>query len=306
MEQNTTSLESNPFWTWPSRIVGSLMLLGGLLGPIAWLYHRSEQAVPRQRITVEPVSVPLRPKMLHIPAGEFRMGSTKYVNAQPVHFVKITRPFALSETEVTQAHYQAVMGENPSHFKDGHDSALHPVENVSWFDAVRYCNKLSDLEGRQKCYEIKEPNVTWEKGLACEGYRLPTEAEWEYAAGADQSYEYAGSDKVDLVAWYSENAEGKTHPVKIMQANTWFLHDLSGNVWEWVWDRYKNKYAEASSDDPMGPDPSKGGNRVLRGGSYGLVAAYGRVTFRGGSAPSKRDRDFGFRLARSSVSYLAR
>ncbi len=304
MEQNTTSIESNPFWTWPSRIVGSLLLLGGLLGPIAWLYRRSEQAVPRQRITIEPVSVPLRPKMLHIPAGEFRMGSTKYVNAQPVHIVNITRSFSLSETEVTQAQYQAVMGENPSHFKDKPDSALRPVESVSWFDTVRYCNKLSDLEGFEKCYQIDGNDVKWPEGIACLGYRLPTETEWEYAARADLPYEYAGSDKVDLVAWYSENAEGETHPAKDKGANGWFLRDLSGNVWEWVWDRYRDTYSGASSDNPTGP--GVGTSRVLRGGSYGLGAAYARVTFRGVSVPSKRDRDYGFRLARSSVSYLAR
>lgn len=298
MPSDLALLPTAPWWTWPSRIFGGLLLVLALLGPIAWLYRRSEQAVPRQRVVEESAQpiAPLRPKMLHLPAGGFRMGSTKFRDEQPVRLVKLTHPFALSETEVTQAQYRTVMRENPSQFKDKPDSADRPVEQVSWLDAVRYCNKLSEREGLKPCYQIQGDEVRW-LDSRCAGYRLPTEAEWEYAARADQSYEYAGSNDLDSVAWHGPNAQNETHPVATKNANSWFLHDLSGNVWEWVWDRYHDSYAGAEKLDPTGPQ--KGENRVVRGGSYFLEAGDARVANRDWSAPSDRFRNYGFRLAKS-------
>ena len=287
-----------PWWTWPSRVAGAVLLLLTVLGPVYVLYQRSVEAVPKQRTIEEPaqVSAPLRPKMLHLPAGAFVMGSTKVDDEKPPRVVKILRPFALSGTEVTQAQYQAVMGENPSHFKDKPDSAERPVESVSWFDAVRYCNKLSEREGLAPCYQIQGTDVRW-LDPRCPGYRLPTEAEWEYAARADQPFEYAGSNDLDAVAWHAGNSQSETHPVANLKANSWFLHDLSGNVWEWVWDWYADSYAGAEKLDPTGP--KQGGYRVLRGGSYDYGADDARVAYRGGDTPSVRSQDFGFRLARS-------
>ncbi len=284
--------------TWPSRIAGAALLPLSVLGPIYWLYQRSEEAVPRQRIVEEPaqVSAPLRPKMLHLPAGEFWMGSTTLDDEKPPRVVKISRPFALSETEVTQAQYQAVMGENPSHFKDEPDSAERPVEQVSWFDAVRYCNTLSEREGLSPCYQIQGDDVRW-PDPRCPGYRLPTEAEWEYAARADQPSEYVWSNDLDAVAWYSRNSQHETHPVAKLKANGWFLHDLSGNVWEWVWDWYADSYAGVESLDPKGP--KQGVNRVLRGGSFEDGADSARVATRIRDTPSDRYQSLGFRLARS-------
>jgi formylglycine-generating enzyme required for sulfatase activity len=234
--------------------------------------------------------------MLHLPPGEFWMGSTRYSFEQPVHLVKITSPFALSETEVTQAQYQAVMGENPSRFKDKPDSAERPVEQVSWFDVLRYCNTLSEREGLVPCYQIQGEAVRW-TDPSCPGYRLPTEAEWESAGRADSAYDYAGSSDLDAVAWHIGNSQGETHRVATKKANSWFLHDLSGNVWEWVWDWYADSYRGAEKENPSGP--KNGGNRVLRGGSYVNEADNARVANRDRFAPSFRLSNVGFRLARS-------
>jgi formylglycine-generating enzyme required for sulfatase activity len=237
-----------------------------------------------------------RPKMMVLPIGEFRMGSQKYSDEQPVHAVKISKRFALSETEVTQGQYQAVMGENLSHFKDWPDWEMLPVEQVSWLDAVKYCNKLSASEGLSPCYVFQGDEVRWE-GLECQGYRLPTEAEWEYAARADETTEYAGSDRLDEVAWHDGNSNSKTHPVGTKKANAWFLKDLSGNVWEWVWDWYADSYEATGGQDPIGP--ASGSERVVRGGSWLRGAELARVAYRNRFVLSDRDYSVGFRLARS-------
>lgn len=275
-----------------------LLIFAAIGGPV-WLVHRwSVKAMPRERRGEAPSeeSAKLRPKMLVLPVGEFRMGSQASSTEQPIHQVKISKPFAISETEVTQGQYQAVMGENPSQFKDDADWERRPAEQVSWLDAVKYCNSLSDKEGLSPCYVVQGEDVKWE-GLGCLGYRLPTEAEWEYAARADETTEYTDADRLGEVAWYSENSGGRTHPVGSKKANAWFLKDMSGNVWEWVWDWYAESYREAGRQDPRGP--ADGSQRVVRGGSWGVVAELARVTDRLRYAPGHRDYDVGFRLARS-------
>lgn len=212
--------------------------------------------------------------------------------------VQITHRFALAETEVTQEHYQRVMGQNPSGFSGGGDL---PVENVSWLDAVAYCNRLSKMENREPCYDIQGQTVTWPKGLDCPGYRLPTEAEWEYAARADQKTEYAGSDQLDEVGWYLDNSQRRTQLVASKKPNAWGLYDLSGNVWEWTWDWYAS-YQKGPISDPMGPD--KGQGRVLCGGAWSGIAVFARVAYRGFDHPGDRNRDIGFRVARSLPSSL--
>jgi len=250
-----------------------------------------------------PTSVALRPPMVPIRSGRFQMGSpagSGDSDERPQREVHIQTPFLMSATEVTQAQYQAVMGENPSYFKDGGDASNRPVERVSWLDAVRYCNKLSAREKLESCYEITGDRVEWPKRQGCTGYRLPTEAEWEYAARAGEAWEYAGSNKLDEVAWYSGNSGGQTHAVgtTAKKTNLWGLSDMSGNVWEWVWDWYKDSYAGASSVDPTGP--SDGGSGVVRGGSYVSGAFDARVAYRFRDTPSLRLRNIGFRLARSN------
>ena len=237
--------------------------------------------------------------MVLVPSGSFTMGSRageagRYGN-EVQHQVSVGA-FYIGATEVTQAQYKAVMGDNPSNFK-GDDL---PVESVSWHDAVAFCNKLSEREGLSTVYTINGNNVTAE--LNTKGYRLPTEAEWEYAAkgcGASGSLAvnavYAGSANLADVAWYSGNSGYRTHPVGQKKANALGLYDMAGNVWEWCWDIYGN-YPSGSQRDPMGA-PS-GGGRVFRGGSWGSVARHLRTALRYDIDPGSGDDDLGFRLAR--------
>jgi formylglycine-generating enzyme required for sulfatase activity len=200
--------------------------------------------------------------LVPIPAGEFRMGSPgfdpdAYDDEKPQHPVRITRPFYLGACPVTQAEYQAVMGANPSYFKEQPEN---PVETVSWYDAVRFCNSLSEREDLRPFFTIEGERVTvpdW--GGA--GYRLPTEAEWEYACRAGTPTRYSfGDDPAALGdhAWYSENSASTTHPVRQKHPNSWGLYDMHGNVWEWCWDVWDAEYYRQFTggspiDDPSGP-----------------------------------------------------
>ncbi len=173
--------------------------------------------------------------------------------------------------------------------------AKHPVVLVSWYGAVEYCNWLSDREGLRKVYTIRGREV--EADWSANGYRLPTEAEWEYAArGGVQSkgYKYAGSDNLDEVAWYLKNSGRKTHPVGEKKPNELGLHDMSGNVWEWCWD-WKDAYSSGAKTNPRGPE--KGSFRVLRGGSWYYLAEYCRVSNRNDHDPGNRAGYGGFRVA---------
>lgn len=247
-----------------------------------------------------PPRVAYRPKMIPIRPARFLMGSdtSRYDDEKPQHEVVLTVPFLMSETEVTQGQYKAVMGTNPSHFHNTVDADQLPVETVSWLDAARYSNKLSTLEGLEPCYHLTGDEVQWPKKQGCRGYRLPTEAEWEYAARAGQKTEYAGSNQVDEIAWVESNSNSQTHPVAKKRPNAWGLYDLSGNVWEWVWDWYGGSYESAAKENPTGPQG--GGGRVVRGGSWFIDAENARVADRGWNAPTARGNSVGFRLARSN------
>ena len=210
-----------------------------------------------------------------VPAGEFRMGSTSseaFGNERPVTRVRISRGFWLGKYEVTRSEWQAVMGSNPSSF-DWCGNC--PVEEVSWEDVQGFIRRLNSQEGR-------------------EVYRLPTEAEWEYAARAGTVGDRYGS--VDAVAWYGNNSGNRTHEVGRKTPNAWGLHDMLGNVWEWV-NNWYGDYPGGSVTDPRGP--GSGSSRVSRGGGWARGAGYARAPIRGHALPGIRGDLLGFRLLRT-------
>ena len=276
--------------------------------------------------------------MLLIPAGTFQMGSDD-TNAssdeKPVHSVTLTKSFYLCDHEVTQAEWKAVFGNNPSRFDgssgkeaaDGEAQDERPVERVNWYMAIAYCNKLSLKEGLEPCYsvsgvsdwaslaygDIPTSNDSDWNAATCDfaktGYRLPTEAEWEYAArgGIETTTEraWAGTaSETELgdYAWYGVNSESKTHEVKKKKPNGYGLYDMSGNVWEWCWDWWPNTgdYADDKdgATDPAGP--SSGSYRVKRGGSWYFTARLCAVSCRNYDSPDYLYDDLGFRVVRSS------
>ena len=227
---------------------------------------------------------------VRIEPGTFTMGSPTSEEGRFIsevqHSVTITRPFWLGAHEVTQAEWSEVMGSNPSSHKD---CAGCPVENVSWDDAAAFGNKRSAKEGLEACYS----GSTF-KGLTCTGYRLPTEAEWEYAARAGTTGARHG--ELDAVAWHSGNSSSQSHPVGQQTANDWGLYDMLGNVYEWCGDGY-GEYPTGSATDPLGPSGFL--SRVYRGGSWRSVAGYVRAAGRDGDHHGYRIGYLGLRLARS-------
>ena len=246
-----------------------------------------------------------------IPPGSFQMGSPgddteADADERPAHRVTLTRGFWLAETEVTQRQWRSVMGNNPSYHSDCDPC---PVEKVSWYDALAYCDKLSVRAGLRPCYGVErhcrgEPGRSGytctdgalEPGLDCDGFRLPTEAEWEYAARAGTTGPRYG--EVAEIAWYEGNSgDNKTHPVAGKDKNAWGLRDMLGNVYEWVWD-WEATYDPQPVEDPTGP-PS-GSLRVYRAGSFLSSARFVRAAYRSGWGPADRYGVLGFRPARSA------
>ena len=218
--------------------------------------------------------------------GTFEMESVETDETQ--HTVTITRAFCMKATEVTQGEWQAEMGDNPSSFQGCGPNC--PVEQVNWDDAVLYANALSRREGLAECYV----GSTF-AGLTCTGYRLPTEAEWEYAARAGTTGGSYG--ELDAVGWYNVNSGGSTHAVGGKTANSFGLYDMLGNVWEWTGDWY-GTYPGAVTN-PTGP--TTGPFQVNRGGSWRGDARAARAAFRfSGSAPVDRGDGLGFRLVRTA------
>jgi sulfatase modifying factor 1 len=239
-----------------------------------------------------------------VPAGTWPVGCTVGQGGdcgddeRPARRVNLSRAVLVGETEVTQGLYERLVGTNPSVF--GGCGATCPVENVSWLEAVRFANLLSASEGFERCYVISGENVTWPKGLSCQGYRLPTEAEWEVAARGGRDDKYAGGDDLGTVGWYSSNSGGETHPVGQLAANGYGLYDMSGNVWEWTWDWFNSgTYVVGRTADPIGP--AAGSFRVIRGGSWSHDAQRGRVANRYSITPGRRDSGLGFRLVRTAT-----
>lgn len=295
-----------------ARRLGLALLAASLACvPLAW-------ALPW---LVAPPETPLHPEMVLVMEHPttFVMGSPETEagrrDNEAQREVTLTRPFLIARTEVTQAQYAAVMGDNPA-CNDVPGVSLidpdFPVQCVRWMDAAAYCNRLSEHEGLALAYELDGEDVQWNRDA--KGYRLPTEAEWEFAARAGTTNVYAGTSAVGEVCAYANVADrsaganftgwttfdcpdGVVGLAKVMSYsdNGWFLHDMTGNVWEWTWDWY-----EASPTELVDPDgPDSGTSQVVRGGSWGYMPSYARVAARLRSAPSNRVYSLGFRPARS-------
>ena len=242
-----------------------------------------------------PLSNTVSLDMIWIKPGTFMMGSPENElgrsDDEVQHQVTLTKGYWLGKYEVTQAQYEAVTGSNPANFKGSN----RPVENVNWFDAVNFCEKLTEIEKAA--------------GRLPEGYEytLPTEAQWEYAcragtaaalnSGKNLSDESECSE-MDEVGWYGYNSDNETHSVGQKMPNAWGLYDMHGNVWEWCLDKYED-YPTSSVTDPVGPDT--GVHRVKRGGSLDLIAGSCRSAYRNSYSPEGRDFIFGFRVALAPV-----
>ncbi|MDD3534767.1 MAG: SUMF1/EgtB/PvdO family nonheme iron enzyme [Candidatus Cloacimonetes bacterium] len=260
-----------------------------------------------------------KPKeFIYVAGGNFIMGDTRgegNENELPIHSINLN-PFYVAKYMVTQKEYKKVMGVNPSEDYGVGDN--YPVYNVNWYEAIMYCNRRSVAEGLTPAYSIQglQNPDDWEKSFEqgndawdsvecnweADGYRLPTEAEWEYAArGASNSpdYLYSGSDNINEVAWYSENAGSQTQAVGKKAPNALGIYDMSGNLFEWCWDLYsKSYYSESPSHNPTGASITPA--RVGRGGGWEGDKEYSRISFRGSCHPIYATEHSGFRLFKSA------
>jgi eukaryotic-like serine/threonine-protein kinase len=275
----------------------------------------SPESTPTQSPTRIPTASPKPSKspgsssvpMIRINAGTFTMGSPseepgRFSN-EIQHRVTITSAFFLGVTEVTQSQYESVMSANPAHFK----GANRPVEQVSWNDAIEFCNQLSRQEGLTQCYRQLKSSITWDKSAT--GYRLPTEAEWEYACRAGKTgvfawgsclstddANYDGSNPLSGCGQGQNRKE--TWAVKSGKPNAWGFYDMHGNVWEWCWDLFDDYPSGDVTDPPVGA--SSGASNLGRGGSWYNQARFCRSAARVRIAPESHNYDLGFRVARSS------
>jgi formylglycine-generating enzyme required for sulfatase activity/N-acetylneuraminic acid mutarotase len=268
----------NPRCCGAGGVIGeTLILAGGFWGvgetgdPArpTWLLNLADLPEPGETITNS-----IGMKFAYIPPGRFLRGTPwekpdRQYDERP-HAVRITKPFRIGVTEVTQAQWEAVMGVNRSNFR----GADLPVEKISWREAVEFCERLSRKEART--------------------YRLPTEAEWEYACQAGATGPFAGTGRLDDMAWYDGNSGGTTHPIGTKQPNAWGLYDTHGNVAEWCSDIYDADYPKTEAVDPVGP--SEGLDRVIRGGSWAHFPLGCRSAARNSAPPSYQFRETGFRV----------
>lgn len=257
-----------------STITGSSKQVNGLANATVY-YWRVKSKNSLCTSLFSPVQSFTTIKMISVTGGTFQMGDNfnEGYSETPLHSVTVNS-YYVSEMLVTQGQWTAIMDTNPSHFTNLGDNA--PVDCVNWFDCIKFCNKLSIKEGKLPCYNLNGNTSPsdWTSGIVscnftANGYRLPTEAEWEYAArGRGNVIRYAGTSKLDSLcyfAWYADNSSQSLHLVGTKLPNSLGLYDMNGNVWEWCWDWY-GLYKTDSLINPTGP--GTGWNRVLRGGSW--------------------------------------
>ncbi len=236
-------------------------------------------AIPASAQQLKEITNSIGMKLVRIHAGSFTMGSRAYPhNTQ--HEITITNSFYLGRYEVLQVQFEKMIWRNPSNF----NGAKNPVETVSWDEAVSFCKKLSEMP---------------EEKAAGREYRLPTEAEWEYACRATSSAAYCFGDTAESLGeygWFVENSNHKTHPVGEKKANRWGMYDMHGNVWEWCQDRYE-PFLSSTETDPKGPN--RGPYRVIRGGSWEQMEVRCQSVYRMSMDPLTKSEDIGFRVAMS-------
>ncbi len=280
------------------------------------------QALDQKKLDVQPPDL-AKPDLSPIPGvwiaitkGSFTMGSPAgepcNTPDETQHLVTLTHNFELASTEVRQTDFAKLLGYNPSNYTSC--GASCPVESVSWHEAASYCNALSALVALPPCYSCsgsgasvacaEAASYTGAAFYNCPGYRLPTEAEWEFAYRAGTTTGLyngeitancnATDPKADLIAWYNTTS---THPAAQKQANPWGLYDMAGNVWEWTHDLFQNNLGSLPVVDPIGAPTGTG--RVYRGGSYFYGLKYLRAAYRAGLSGTARSNDIGFRCARS-------
>jgi formylglycine-generating enzyme required for sulfatase activity len=264
------------------------------------------QAAPslQARLTTAPIEFTTKSgvEMVYLPGGEFMMGSERgNPEEAPAHRVKLGA-FAMDKFEVVHEQFTKAQLPDPSHWQD---SPKKPVERVRWRDAKQYCNERSLLEGLKPCYNEKTPD--WDCDYSASGYRLPTEAEWEYACrgGSDQPYDFGQPDKLRQYAWFADNSEQQTHARGQKKPNGFGICDMYGNVSEWCEDVYSpTYYRESPAADPTGPpNAGKDVKRVIRGGSWKSSANQCRASMRQGERTGDSDACFstdfcGFRCVR--------
>lgn len=291
-------------WTRADLAMTAMVILTCWLAGLAGAGCRKRTSPSDRRHSPQIMQTKLGAEMVVLPGGWFQMGSTGgQANERPRRKVWVSS-FAIDRTEVTQQQFRSLEISDPSHFK----GADRPVEQVTMSEVIDFCNERSYTEGLQEAYIVSENRSTWRCDFTADGYRLPTEAEWEYACRAGSTSPRYVPDRdgrlLASCAWYKGNSSGKTHPVAGKKPNEWGLYDMYGNVSEWCNDYYQEDYyGRGPNRDPRGPGAAK--LAVVRGGSWNSPVEHCRSAWRAGESPSLHDICFardtiGFRCVRSA------